>query len=147
MREPLDLWVDGQPKGQPRARAFAMKGKGVRMYDPGTAEGWKGQIAAAIKDHIPTHPLTGAIRIDLTFYFPRPKGHYRTGKRAHELRDDAPVWHLGKPDRDNCDKAVLDALKVMGFLSDDCIVCDGRIQKRYSEGREGMLIRVTEAGI
>jgi Holliday junction resolvase RusA-like endonuclease len=124
-----------------------MKGKGVRMYDPGTAEGWKGQIAAAIKEFMPAFPLTGAIRIDLTFYFPRPKNHYRTGKRSRELRDDAPVWHLGKPDRDNCDKAVLDALKVMGFLSDDCIVCDGRIQKRYAEGREGMLMRVTEAGI
>lgn len=147
MMEPLVVWVDGQPKGQPRARAFAMKGKGVRMYDPGTAEGWKGQIAAAMREVMPASPLAGPLRIDLIFHFPRPKGHYRTGKRAGELRDDAPIWHVSKPDRDNCDKAVLDALKAMRFLSDDCIVCDGRIQKRYSEGREGVLIKITEAGI
>src|SRR6185436_16159144 len=32
MRE-ISFWADGEPKGQPRPRAFAIHGK-VRMYDP-----------------------------------------------------------------------------------------------------------------
>jgi Holliday junction resolvase RusA-like endonuclease len=37
-----------------------------------------------------------------------------------------------KPDRDNLDKAVLDALTRCKFWLDDCQVCAGNISKQYT---------------
>lgn len=143
MITPIEFWVAGEPKGQPRARAFAMKGKGVRMYDPGTAEGWKGLVALAAKSVLPATPLDGPLRVDLTFFFPRPKSHYRSNG---QLKPGSPKWHTKKPDRDNSDKAVLDAMTAMRFWVDDCLACDGRIRKLYDDGRgPGVHIRITEA--
>src|SRR5437870_8017163 len=69
------FFASGIPKGQPRPRAFAFKGH-VRIYSPAQAESWKSQIALAAKEFIPQSPLTGPLRCDLTFYFPRPKSHF-----------------------------------------------------------------------
>ena len=79
----------------------------------------------------PPRPL----RVDLAFYFPRPRSHYRTGKHANELREAAPDWHISKPDRDNADKAILDQLTVLRFWRDDAQACDGRISKFYEDSR------------
>ena len=126
---PIIIAVTGDPKGQPRARAFYKPGLGVRMYDSGSAEGWKGQIALAARPVLPATPLDGPCRVDIALRFPRPKGHYRTGKHAGELRPDAPFWHTGKPDRDNAEKAVLDCLTQLGVWRDDCQVCAGEVTK------------------
>jgi len=55
------------------------------------------------------------LRVSITIYFPRPKSHFKTGRNANIMRDNAPVWHTSKPDRDNCDKAIMDALTNLGF--------------------------------
>ena len=132
---PFTVRVYGTPKGQPRARAFARNGM-VRMYDPATAEGWKSQIAEAMRQHIPATPYEGPIRLDITFIMPRPKSHFRTGKNADVLRDDAPIWFTARPDRDNLDKACLDALTQIGFWKDDCLACSGKIEKQYCNVNE-----------
>jgi Holliday junction resolvase RusA-like endonuclease len=82
--------------------------------------------------------------VDLTFYFPRPKGHLRSNG---ELKPSAPRWHTAKPDRDNADKAILDTLTNLGIWHDDKQVCDGRIRKQYanSNQRPGCLIQIQEA--
>lgn len=145
MIEPIEFWVAGAPKGQPRPKAFSRGGM-ARVYDPGTAEGWKGLIAQAAKPVLPSSPLDMPIRVDLTFYFPRPKSHYRTGKRKTERRADAPTFHCGKPDRDNLDKAVLDCMTTLRFWRDDSQVCDGRIRKLYDDGHgPGCWVRISEA--
>ena len=138
---PFTVRVYGTPKGQPRARAFARNGI-VRMYDPATAEGWKGQIAEAMRPHIPATPYDGPIRLDITFIMPRPKSHFRTGKNAGALRDDAPIWFTGKFDIDNGYKAVLDSLTQMGLWKDDCLACCGMIMKQYCAigGRPGAIL-------
>jgi len=133
--------VDGVPKGQPRPRGFAFRRANktsVRVYDPGTAEGWKAQIALAVKPFLPPQPLTGPIRVDILFRFPRPKRLCRKKDPPGELP------HTAKPDRDNCDKAVLDALKQVGLYRDDAQVCDGRIVKVYHAlgGKPGARIQV-----
>lgn len=135
---PITFFAPGIPKGQPRVKAFARKMGDhhvARVYTPGTAEEWKSRVAIAGRPFAPLEPITGPVRADLVLYFPRPKSHYRTGKRAGELRDDIPNYHTAKPDRDNSDKAVLDALTVLRFWHDDAQVCDGRIVKLYVDGR------------
>lgn len=122
----MTIRVFGTPKAQPRARAFARNVGGriiTRMYDPASAEGWKGEIAIAARVHAPPAPLEGPIRLDVTLYFKRPKR--LTTKRFPRT----PMRHDVKPDRDNCDKAVMDALTALGFWRDDCQVCAGSVEK------------------
>jgi Holliday junction resolvase RusA-like endonuclease len=116
----------------------------ARVFEAGTAEEWKSLIAAAAKPHTPPTPILGPVSVDLTFFFPRPKSHFLAGKNAAFLRDDAPKWHTAKPDRDNLEKAVLDALTQLGgFWRDDSQVCDGRVMKHY--GRQpGVMVCIGE---
>lgn len=127
----ISFYANGIPKGQPRPKAFSRGGR-ASVYDPSTAEGWKSQVAMSAKDSLPESPLTGPLRLELYFYFPRPKGHFRTGKRASEVKDNAPLFHVSKPDSDNLAKAVMDAMTQLGFWMDDSQVSQLLISKAYS---------------
>ena len=84
----------------------------------------------AIKDELwragrPETPWLGAVRITVDAYFERPDRLCK--KKSPEGR----IPHTAKPDRDNVDKAVLDALKDVGLFRDDAQVCDGCVRKWY----------------
>lgn len=141
----LAFRVDGEPKGQPRARAR----QGLRgVYDPGTADGWKALVGLAARPHRPPSPLDEPLRIDIDFYFPRPRTFSKRVRAAYGGRSKdipaGPVLHLSKPDRDNSEKAALDTLVQCGLLRDDAIVCAGEVRKFYHAegGRPGAEIRV-----
>ena len=138
----ISFFVPGIPKGQPRPRAFAFHGK-ARVFDPGTAEGWKSQVALAANPHLPKAPMDGPIEANLIFFFPRPKAHFK-GK-AQTLREDAPAWHKAKPDADNLAKAVLDALTTLGIWEDDAAVCCLRVVKLYRSHSPGCDIEIRTA--
>ena len=142
----ITFFAAGTPKGQPRPRAFARKFGNkyqARVYDAGTAEGWKSMIAIAARPHLPPVPLAGPLEVSETFCFQRPKGHFRTGKRACELRPEAPeCYHTQKPDRDNLDKAVMDCLTAIGMFGDDCQVCGGEIRKFWCAPGERSGVKV-----
>lgn len=133
MRPPIQFFVQGTPKPQPRPRAFARQiapGKWMaRAYDAGTAEGWKSQIAEAAKPFIPEAPWTGPIRLLVTFNMPRPKAHFRSNGT---LKDSAPHHHIIKPDSDNLIKAVRDCLTLLSFWRDDCQICNEHVMKTYA---------------
>ncbi len=153
MSTPIRFFAPGEPKGQPRARAFAMRGAAgsrpmIRMYDPSTAEGWKSSIAAAAQPFLPQTPLASALVVNLHFVMPRPASHYGSGKNSSTLKPTAPHWYAKKPDRDNLDKAVLDALTTLGMWGDDAQVVDGRVGKRYQRSRDertGVFVEIEEA--
>lgn len=126
--------VEGDPKPQPRPRAFARQVGGVavaRVYDAGTAEGWKARVVVAGAPHRPPSPIVDPLQVEIHFRFARPKGHYRTGKNAHLLASDSPVCHSSKPDLDNLAKAVLDALTQDGWWRDDSQINGIAITKRW----------------
>jgi Holliday junction resolvase RusA-like endonuclease len=135
-----DVWVQGDPKGQPRPRAFS-RGGHARVYDPGTAEGWKQTIA--LKFNMVTAPIEGPVRVELAFYLPRPKGHYGSGKNALALKTLAPTWHIAKPDTDNLAKAVLDVLTTLRAWHDDSQVASMGVTKRYAMPLQGPGCRIT----
>lgn len=150
MSDTITIWVPGIPKGQPRvkARAFAVGGKTVaRVYTPKAAEGFKSRIHAAAADKRPGAAITGPVRVDIACYFPRPKGHYGSGKNAAVKKAAAPEWHTSRPDRDNIDKAVLDALTTLGFWRDDAQVCGGETTKKYADRPEEIGCAVTIAAM
>jgi Holliday junction resolvase RusA-like endonuclease len=123
----VSFFAPGIPKGQPRPRAF-VRGKRAAVYDPGTAEGWKGQIALAWRELGIPAVIDGVLDVSLTFHLPRPKHHY-TAKGV--LKPSAPVWHTVKPDADNLAKAVLDALTALSVWKDDAQVSSLTIHKQY----------------
>ena len=64
-----------------------------------------------------------------------------------KTREMPRAFHSSKPDRDNLDKAVMDALKGLAWI-DDSQVCQGEIQKWIAAGDEQphALILITELG-
>lgn len=130
----ITFFVNGDPVGQPRPRAFAMRSKKggrpmVRMYDAGTADGWRRRISLAVKPYLPREPLTGPVAVSLAFFFARPKAH----RNKRGLKSSAPAFHTQKPDADNLAKAVLDELTNAGLWKDDTQVVDISVTKAWDE--------------
>jgi Holliday junction resolvase RusA-like endonuclease len=126
------LTVEGDAAGQPRCDAQAVfsgaQGRHVaRVYTPDSADGWKSRVYLAAISHRdrPREPHRGPVIVNAVFYFARPR---------RLLRPSSPrgvLPYTGKPDRDNLDKVVLDALKQAGMYRDDALVHDGRNRKLY----------------
>jgi Holliday junction resolvase RusA-like endonuclease len=129
----ITIRVNGVPKSQPRPRAF-VRGNRAAVYDPGTAEGWKSEIAVACKE------MEGALidrplAVALTFFMPRPKSHFRTNGM---VKPTAPqYWCDSKPDVDNLAKAVLDAMTAIRVWIDDDQVAELLVRKYYESDRDG----------
>lgn len=143
-RIPLHTFrANGMPKGQPRPRAFSRGGRAA-VYDPGTAEGWKGDVARACAD-IEGAGIHQPLAVALTFYMPRPKGHYRANGK---LKDSSPVFMCAsKPDADNLAKAALDALTNIRAWIDDDQVCELVVRKYWEQPHThspGCVIRISE---
>jgi len=132
-----EFTIDCEPKaqGRPRARIIQLKDKSrppfVSIYDDPKSAKAKLEFAIKARQYAPEKLIDQAIRVDTTFYMPRPKNHYGTGRNSDKLKDSAPQFHIKKPDRDNLDKLVLDAL-TGAIWTDDSIVCKGFIEKVYA---------------
>jgi Holliday junction resolvase RusA-like endonuclease len=140
--------VFGQPKGQPRPRAFARKvGNSfvARVYDAGTAEGWKSLIALEAKmAGLAGAGITRPVSLEVYFRFKRPNSHFGTGRNRNTLTARAPaLHHTQKPDLDNLMKAVKDCLTQIGAWKDDAQVCKEYASKRW-EDYDGAEILVFE---
>lgn len=135
MTTTIEIIVPGTPVPQARPRATTIQGH-ARVYSPtdplhrasirlAAAEAWK-----------PNKIHDGLLRIDMEFVFPRPK------RLTWKKRPMPRCPHASKPDKDNCEKFVLDALKSVIFL-DDAQVFDGRTTKWYASGDESPHTRIT----
>jgi Holliday junction resolvase RusA-like endonuclease len=112
------------------------------VYTPDTADEWKEQIELAVSNLFPgVRPLKGPLRIDWVFYFARPK------YMLHKKYDPGPIWKDSKPDKDNLEKAGLDAITDAGLIADDAIVVAGDVQKYWCAfgGAPGARLRVLPA--
>jgi Holliday junction resolvase RusA-like endonuclease len=82
------------------------------------------------------------VHVTALFYFPRPKAHYRTGKNAHLMRDDAPAYKAGHPDLDKLQRAIGDSLTGIVVRDDKQIVAWNTV-KLYGN-QAGVEITVTQ---
>jgi len=143
----LTFQVTGEPKGQPRPRAFARKMGNVhvaRFYDSDVADAWKRQVALAVMQavNVSKWALTEApVAVELRFAMPRPKSH--TGAKG--MKPSAPQFHAGKPDVDNLAKLVLDQITKNGRIwRDDSQVVSLRCDKFWALGNEqGCSVMIT----
>jgi Holliday junction resolvase RusA-like endonuclease len=135
----LTFTVQGEPKGQPRPRAFARKMGSIhvaRFYDSDVADAWKNAVTLAVieaarKDKwaLTLH----AVSVSLNFAMPRPKSHFG----ANGLKPSAPAFHAGKPDVDNLVKLILDRItRSERIWRDDSQVASLTVHKFYAAGNE-----------
>ena len=127
------LKISTKPLSQKRHKA-RRAGNRIFIYDPSSKD--KIDFKKECLGFVPKHPLEGAISVSMVFTMPRPKSHYRTGKFAHILKDDAPSLHVNKPDIDNIIKFYLDAM-TGNFWKDDCTICTIEASKVYD--KEGVV--------
>jgi len=147
----LAFTITGEPKGQPRPRAFARKIGAVhvaRFYDSDVADEWKRAVQIVVLDASIVHkwPLTlGPVAISMCFSLPRPKSHFG----AKGLKASAPLHHSGKPDADNLAKLVMDQITKSGRIwRDDSQVVSLRVEKLWASGNEsGCSVLIALAGI
>lgn len=147
---PMSEWIErvrfrvtGKPIGQPRTRRSSNGG----VFTPEKIQPWKTAIFLAAKDLLPDEPFQGPIKLDTVFLFQPPK----TITKKH--RESWP-YHTAKPDKDNLEKSVMDALQqkerygqvlIRGFWRDDSQVVSGGPEKRYAEGNEepGVIVTIS----
>ncbi len=125
----LSIHVPAIPVAQPRVKATTINGY-ARVYNPrGPVDVFKSTVQMAIGSAYHGKPLEGPFGVSIVFVFPRPASMMWKRKPMPRVR------HTGRPDRDNLDKAVLDAMKGLIFR-DDAQVCAGTIEKWIAAGDE-----------
>jgi len=118
----IDFIVFGDPKAQQRAKASSMgKGKGVVMYDPKEIRNWKATFRKHAIDLLDDDFVLaeGEIEIQIDVYKSAPISTSRIKLALMEMKHLRPEK---KPDIDNYDKAVLDALKGVLWKDDSQVV-------------------------
>jgi len=132
----IELFVEGVPAPQPRPRMC----RNGHVYNPKSADQWKNAINRAVVAMvgIESFPVfaEGPVYVKMLFMLPRPKAHKKE------------TFVSVRPDLDNYQKAVLDALTDSGIWADDGQVAQIFAEKSYHcvGGRIGMHLEIKELG-
>jgi Holliday junction resolvase RusA-like endonuclease len=126
----VEFTITGVPIPNARPR-LSRKGRFTNIYSPTTE--YKTQIAlVSNKLFVQGNYFDEAVEISIKYYFPRPKTHYGTGKNKGTIKANyQDVEHIVKPDLDNLNKAVFDAVTNGGLWKDDSLVCKQSSNKQY----------------
>ena len=129
----ISFTVPGKPQPKGSARAVMTRDRSKAILVPANlkAAGWQAHVTDIAAAHAPTTPITGPVRLTVVFVFARPKSHFRTGNHSHELRDDCPIYHVGKPDLDKLCRTLGDGITNGGVWRDDSQVSQLDVMKRY----------------
>jgi Holliday junction resolvase RusA-like endonuclease len=102
----------------------------MREDNPNTMP-WRQEVAARAKEAMGNAlPMLGAVRLTVQFCFARPKGHYRTGRHAGDLRPNAPVLVTSKPDLSKLLRSTEDAMTGIVYR-DDAQIAVVQAEKAY----------------
>ena len=94
---------------------------------------WRARVeAAAVKAMDGLELRTGALRLNVTFVFRRPAGHYGTGRNAGRLKPSAPLYVRTRPDADKLLRAVGDSITGI-VCRDDAQLVIVHAEKHYGE--------------
>lgn len=145
----LRIRVNGTPAPQGSKRAIPMRNGRVNLVESSKAVGpWREAVRAETQRAILAqggwHVMSaGPVHVRATFYLPRPRGHYGTGRNAAIITTRAPLLPAGKPDLDKLIRAVLDAITAGGALADDARVTSMELWKLYATPEQPPGVSVT----
>jgi len=135
----VNITIVGTPAPQGSKKGFAIKRKGVYTGKVAQVESskkvkpWRQDVKQAALDARGVTPvMTGDVRVYVTFWFARPRRHYRTGRNSHLLRALAPVRPCGRPDLDKLVRSTCDGLGEACVFGDDAQISDIHASKRYA---------------
>jgi Holliday junction resolvase RusA-like endonuclease len=140
----IRIRVDMVPKGKASPRAvLAHGGKHAMIHKDEKTRKWENDFAALASKQMPAQQIDFPVRVDILAVFPRTKPLLKIFKKT-----GAPKYPAGlipfvqKPDRDNIEKSVQDALKV--HWTDDKLVAWGETIKAYAEldGKPRVVVRI-----
>lgn len=137
--------VHGEPAPQ-GSKTIATSAKGAAWVrdDNRKLEPWRNAVAAAAHAamlELELSALGGPVELEAVFVFSRPKTHYRTGKRAGELKPSAPHYVAKNPDLDKLVRAIGDALTGIVVVDDAAIV---KLSAAKHFGSPGAYVTVRE---
>lgn len=118
LAEAVKFTIHAEPMGKPR---MTQRDKWAKRPVVLRYRAFSDKARASAPSNLPDSP----IRVDWTAYLPMPDSWSSKKKDAHRGQ-----LHQSKPDRDNIDKGILDAL----WPSDSCIAT-GTIEKRWDDGK------------
>jgi Holliday junction resolvase RusA-like endonuclease len=129
----ITVTVHGLPGPQGSKRHV---GNGVMVESSEKVKPWRQDVKYAALGATAALPgwtiLDGPLAVAMTFTFARPKGHYRTGRNAHLLRDTAPIRPAVFPDLSKIVRSTEDALTGVVWHDDQRIVEYVRLGKYYA---------------
>jgi len=105
-----------------------------RSYDP-NAENKEASIQKA-QITGETAIYKGPLSVDYLFVFPRPKGHYGTGKNSSMLKDSSPVFCCNTKDLDNMEKFYADSFNSIAYEDDRQIVRSSAVKRWAVQGEQ-----------
>jgi crossover junction endodeoxyribonuclease RusA len=126
----MDFFCAGVPVAQGSKRHV---GGGVMVEQLKNLQPWREALINAAHNAPSQEVFFGPVRLSVIFRFPRPKGHYGTGRNAELLKPSAPRFKTSAPDLDKLIRAVGDALTMAGTLRDDCLIVSLEAAKIYDE--------------
>lgn len=107
------------PKGRPRFSTF---GGRMTTYTPKNTRVWEEYVKWQAIPHRPDKPLEGPLIIKMIFEMPRPKSLLQK-----------IFFHIKKPDIDNLQKSMIDALEKAAIFKNDSQFVFKISTKRYAE--------------
>ena len=129
----ISFFVAGipQPAGSKRGFYNRKINRVIITDDNPKSRDWKTSVAQVASEAVNgMGPLTVPLKARFDFVFPRPKGHYRSGKNANTLRDSAPQFPGVRPDTTKCIRGFEDALTGIVW-KDDAQIVTQIATKRY----------------
>ena len=127
MSQRLEIIIPGQPR--PWSRPMPQRRvKFIAMVTDPAYRKWKRGVVEIIRNHLSRSGQFSkgtCVRLDCEFVFARKTSHPK-------VRRTARIRHCCKPDRDNLEKAIMDALTECHAWHDDGQACTGTIEKFYA---------------
>ena len=121
----ITIIFDAKPKPAPRPRVTKFG-----TYNDPKYTAYKKALRLVASAQI-KEPLEGAVKMSIVFQFKKPKSWSKKKKAA-------AFWHTQKPDADNLQKAVKDALNGLAY-KDDSQVCDMDVVKIWGDSDRVMV--------
>ncbi len=131
MSQAIEFWIEVEvvPKQADRSRIVTC-GNGaqfIQHYQPAAVRNNAFALAALAGSHRPPAPFDGPVRVELEVHHPFPASTSQRQRARGRIPRDT------KPDADNLQKQILDALSTVGFWVNDSRIVDVRLMKFWSD--------------
>ena len=141
----VDVYIDCiPPKSTAQASSRILKRKDGTQFI-GRMEGSKGAqvkrgLVSLLHQHRPSEPLTGPLGVVVRWVYPWRKSETKTNRARGWMHCDK------RPDADNIEKMLMDAMGLCGYWLDDAQVADMRLIKAWGD-RPGIGIEIVRLGV